>query len=382
LTEIGSRPARDETIAMFEDLRGISNKIDEFLDSASQNPVVVLYGAGFAMPAILDKLERYGFSVVAICDSNTSKHGNRFRDTYPVMSVEQARADFPDARFLISSPEYFDEISAYLRGILDERQLCDVDLECAHYFEKGEFHAFFKSNFERFCKVHDLLDDDASKETYFRVIKAHRSGQRKDFEAAFTGNDDWYLFQSLLKPVADTVYVDCGAYDGDTIGLFLRAADQGYRKIVALEPDPAMLPRLNAISQAQGGKIEIVAKGASDKDGILKFKANGVYSAIVENDAEDDELISISTTRLDTLLKGERVSIIKMDIEGGEYDALNGAAGIIATHKPRLAICLYHKVVDFVRIAELLLRLVPEYKLSLRHQTRSCTDTILFASLD
>lgn len=143
-----------------------------------------------------------------------------------------------------------------------------------------------------------------------------------------------------------------------------------------------MLPRLNAISQEQGGKIEIVAKGASDKDGILKFKANGVYSAIVENDAEDDDLISISTTRLDTLLKDERVSIIKMDIEGGEYDALNGAAGTIARHKPRLAICLYHKVEDFVRIAELLRQLVPEYKLSLRHQTRSCTDTILFASLD
>ena len=382
MKDIGSRPARDETIAMFEDLRGISNKIDEFLDSASQNTDVVLYGAGFAMPAILDKLQRYGFSVVAICDSNTSKHGKKFRDIYPVMSVEQAKTDFPDARFLISSPEYFDEISEYLGGILDAHQLCDVDLECAHYFEKGVFHGFFNSDFERFCKVHDWLDDDASKETYFKVVKAHMSGQRKDFEAAFTGNDDWYLFQSLLKPAADTVYVDCGAYDGDTIGLFLRAADQGYRKIVALEPDPAMLPRLQAISEEQGGKVEIVPKGASSQDGVLSFRANGVYSAIVENDAEDDDLISISTTKLDSLLKDERVSIIKMDIEGGEFDALKGAADTIANRKPRLAICLYHKVEDFVRIAELLRQLVPEYRLSLRHQTKSCTDTILFASLD
>ncbi len=334
------------------------------------------------MPAILDKLERYGFSVVAICDSDTSKHGKSFRGIYPVMSVEQAKSANPDARFLISSPEYFDEISKFLGGILDEHQLCDVDLECAHYFEKGEFHAFFNSDFDRFSKVHELLEDDGSKETYFRVIKAHMSGERKDFEEAFTGNDDWYLFQSLLKPTADTLYVDCGAYDGDTIRLLLRAADQGYRSIVALEPDPAMLPRLNAISEEQGGKIEIVPKGASDKDGILKFKANGVYSAIVENCTEDDDLISISTTKLDSLLKNDRVSIIKMDIEGGEYDALNGAAEIIANHKPKLAICLYHKVEDFVRIAELLLQLVPEYKLSLRHQTKSCTDTILFATLD
>ncbi|MGI6245360.1 MAG: FkbM family methyltransferase [Pseudochelatococcus sp.] len=368
---------------MLERLLETTSKIDEFLETSKDNPSVVLYGAGFAMPAILRKLESYGFLILAVCDSDTRKHGRKFRDTYPVMSFEAARRDFPHARFVISSPDYFAEIYSFLRESLDERNLCDVDLECAHYFEKGEFNEFFTSELPRLRKIHESLEDEESKETYFKIIKAHMSGRREDFEDAFTGNDDWYLFQSLLKPTAETVYVDCGAYDGDTLKLFLKAADEGYHKIFAFEPDPAMQRSLNAVSDSENGKIRIIPKGVSNSDGTLSFRTNGVYSNIVGADAADEEdLISIPVTKLDSLLLNEDVSIVKMDIEGGEYEALQGAAQLIQKFRPKLAICLYHKVEDFVRIAELLLNLVPDYKLRLKHQSKSCTDTILFASLD
>lgn len=368
---------------MLESLLGINSKIDRFLDGSKENPFVVLYGAGFAMPAILDKLERYGFSVVAICDSDTRKHGSSFRGSYPVMSLEEAKRDFPDARFLISSSDHFWEIHSLLSKAVDAHSLCDVDLECAHYFEKGEFHEFFAAELPRFQKICDRLEDRQSKDTYFKVIKAHVSGDRRDFEDAFTGIDDWYLFQSLLKPAADAVYADCGAYDGDTVKLFLQSADAGYRKVFAFEPDPAMLASLQSVSAGQEDKIEIVPKGVSDRDGTISFMANGVYSNIVKETADSrDELITIPIAKLDSLLMDEGVSIVKMDIEGGEYDALTGAAKLIERYRPKLAICLYHRVEDFVRIAELILQLVPEYKIRLRHQSKSCTDTILFATLD
>ncbi|WP_198018845.1 FkbM family methyltransferase [Azorhizobium doebereinerae] len=368
---------------MLDTLLETAGKIDEFLDSARENPEIVLYGAGFALPEFLRKLERYGFSVRAICDSNSVKHGQHFQNTYPIMAMEEAAVDFPRARFLISSPVYYEEIRTKLLASLDEARVCDVDLTCAYFFGKGEFRKFFSENIDQFEEVLRSLHDERSRDVYRRVIKAHLSGDRSDFEWASTGTDDLYLMRSLLKPTIDTVYVDCGTHNGDTVRLFLDASDEGYRKVFAFEPDPTMQESLQGLANSQGGRVEIVATGVGDCDGTISFVVDGVFSAIVKDELGlPANTISIPVAKLDSLLLKDDVSMIKMDIEGGEYDALKGAEQIIRTHRPKLAICLYHRVDDLVRIPKLIKEMIPEYKLRIEHQSRSCTDTILFATLD
>ncbi|WP_332118993.1 FkbM family methyltransferase [Azorhizobium caulinodans] len=368
---------------MLETLLKTAGKIDQFLDSAGTNPDIVLYGAGFALPEFLKKLERHGFRVQAICDSNPAKHGQRFRDAYPVMAFEKAAVEFPQARFLISSPVYYDEIRLILNENLDSSRFCDVDLTCSYFFDKGEFRKYFSKNIDKFEEVLNILYDEKSRETYRRVIKAHLSGDRSDFEHASTGIDDLYLMRSRLKPEADTVYVDCGTHNGDTIKLFLEAADHGYRKAFAFEPDPTMQASLQSLAATQDGRVEVIATGVGNCDGTISFAVDGVFSAIVQDGfAQSENTISIPVAKLDSLLLDADVSIIKMDIEGGEYDALKGAAQLIRRRRPKLAICLYHRVDDLVRIAQLVKQLVPDYKLRIEHQSKSCTDTVLFATLD
>ena len=82
---------------------------------------------------------------------------------------------------------------------------------------------------------------------------------------------------------------------------------------------------------------------------------------------------------LDDLLQGEKVTFIKMDIEGKEYYALMGAKEIIAIQKPRLAISVYHRTDDIIKIPALLLELVPEYKFCIRHYSILSNETILYA---
>lgn len=367
---------------MLETLLETTGQIDQFLDSAKDQPEIVLYGAGFALPDILKKLERHGFQVLAICDSNPAKQGQKFRDRYPIMAMEQAAVDFPHARFLVSSPVHFEEIRALLLARLDKNRVCDVDLTCAYFFDKGEFRQFFTAEIEQFEAVLAMLHDEKSRETYRRVLKGHLSGERADFERAATGTDDLYLMRTLLKPSADTVYVDCGAHNGDTVELFLEAADQGYSKVFAFEPDPTMQASLQSVAAPQGGQVEILATGVGNYDGTLSFAVDGVFSAIVNDGRVPSEsVVSIPVAKLDSLLLDEKVSIIKMDIEGGEYDAIKGAAQLIQKQRPNLAICLYHRVDDLVRIAKLVKELVPDYKLRIEHQSQSCTDTILFATL-
>ena len=369
---------------LLSDLCSLDNKIGRFLNEANRGDPVLLYGAGFAMPAILQKLEDYRFNVVGICDSDPSKQGSSYANTYPIYSLDQATDRHPKATFVISSPAHFDAIYAALVEKLGAKRVSDVDLECSHYFKANEFNDFFRQNLPRFETVLSALADDGSRETFFKVLKAHLSGERRSFQDASTGMEDWYLFRSQLKPNANSIYVDCGAFDGDTIRLFMSAATEGFRGIYAFEPDPAMHDQLRELTDSAGQKrIHVVEKGAFDRQGVVLFHQNGMYSAVVgAGDQGASGVVEIPVTTIDSVLSGEPVDTIKMDIEGAEFEALKGAQRTIKSNKPRLAICVYHRVEDFVRIAERILEFVPDYKLRLRHQSDSCTDTILFASLD
>ena len=74
----------------------------------------------------------------------------------------------------------------------------------------------------------------------------------------------------------------------------------------------------------------------------------------------------------------EKVSFIKMDIEGAELPALNGAEKIIQRHKPKLAVCVYHKREDLITIPQYIKSIVPEYKFYLRVHFPYASELVLY----
>ncbi len=369
---------------IFDDLLEIENCIDAFFETQNKTQPIIFFGAGFALKRILLKFEERKLPVACICDNDPSKQGTKWENRYDILSLKKGMERFPDALYVITSPLYFEEISSNLEKSIDKDHICPIDFECGHYFSGRNFKAFFLQNKERFEKFHDRLYDDASKKALYSVIKAHLSGKRSDFVSACTGTDDWYLFQSLLRPSADSVYLDCGAYDGDTVKLFHHSAVNGYKSILAFEPDGTNRAALqNTIDSNNIKNIKIIKMGAYDFSGRLAFTESGVYSTIVHaNQSEQppsNAVVEIEVTTIDSVLNGGFADIIKMDIEGSEYKALLGAEKTIKKHKPRLAVCLYHNIADFIEIPELISGMVKEYKFLLRHHSKSCTDTILYA---
>ena len=77
----------------------------------------------------------------------------------------------------------------------------------------------------------------------------------------------------------------------------------------------------------------------------------------------------------------EKVTYVKMDIEGAELDALHGMEKMIKSDKPKLAISIYHKPEDLWEIPLYIYKLVPEYKFILRHHHHRIHETILYAYL-
>ena len=71
---------------------------------------------------------------------------------------------------------------------------------------------------------------------------------------------------------------------------------------------------------------------------------------------------------VDSVLSGERADIIKMDVEGAEEEAINGACSTIRKYRPKLMISLYHRNRDIFYIPLMIKKLNPDYRLCIRHQ--------------
>ena len=70
-----------------------------------------------------------------------------------------------------------------------------------------------------------------------------------------------------------------------------------------------------------------------------------------------------------------------MDIEGAEVNALLGAEENIKKQKPKLAICVYHKPEHLWKIPLYIKKIVPDYKLYIRHHTNQEYETVCYAVL-
>ena len=117
-------------------------------------------------------------------------------------------------------------------------------------------------------------------------------------------------------------------------------------------------------------------KGAWNKRAVMWIKS-AQWKAGSTVSAEGD--VQIELTDIDSEVGDDKVTFIKMDIEGAELNALKGACKTILKNRPRLAICIYHKPEDICEIPEYLLSLVPEYRFWIRHYSSNEWETVLYA---
>jgi FkbM family methyltransferase len=116
------------------------------------------------------------------------------------------------------------------------------------------------------------------------------------------------------------------------------------------------------LPSAQKSKVSITQKAAwKDGGGARLYALKGPGSFVADIGGEE-----IETTTLDQLLNGKRATYIKMNIEGSEKQALEGAQACIRTYKPRLAIAGYHRTEDFWRIPQIIRGYREDYRMYLR----------------
>lgn len=184
-----------------------------------------------------------------------------------------------------------------------------------------------------------------------------------------------YFDLIALPRASEETFVDVGCYDGGTSVSFARWAGT-FQHIYAFEPDRANRLRAEvALSRLGHEKYTLIPYGAWSEKAELQFDDSGSVNSCVSKSGS----IRIPVTTIDEELVGERVTYIKMDIEGSELEALRGAERTICVQRPKLAISVYHKPEDIWEIPSYLLSLHSDYCFYLRHYTFSRADTVLYA---
>ena len=171
-----------------------------------------------------------------------------------------------------------------------------------------------------------------------------------------------YFPIDLFQLNQDEVFVDAGAYDGDSIRDFLKATDGESSLIIGLEPDPMTYARLEDYASGLAGtRTRLHRMAVADYIGEMRFSATGTMMSVPSDDGND----VIDCTTIDAIVNGDAPTFIKMDIEGCEGRALQGAARTIVNCRPILAICAYHKYEDLWEIPIAIHSIVPDYSIHL-----------------
>lgn len=218
---------------------------------------------------------------------------------------------------------------------------------------------YMLTHFDELERVYKLLADEQSKRVYENVVAFKITGDIKLLKACETTPTEAY--ENILKPGKEEIYVDLGAYTGDTVRELLEHTNSKYEKIYAVEPNKRNFRKLSEYALDMPN-VTLVHAAVWNEDTELIFSKGGGRMPHLS-----DSGIVTPAVCVDSLLDGGKCTYIKMDVEGAEARAIEGAKATIASCMPKLNIALYHRTEDIFSLPLMINSLCPEYKFYIRH---------------
>ena len=179
----------------------------------------------------------------------------------------------------------------------------------------------------------------------------------------------------------DDVFIDCGGFIGDTA---IWARSKNVREIHTFEPEEDIYAILTDNMKTVGAEnVHCHNIGIGKENGTASFQIrdNRAASHIKAQKATSQgRFVEINLTSLDLWCAENNIrpTVIKMDIEGAEPEALAGARETIKKHKPKLAISLYHHPEHMYQLPLMIKEMCPEYRFWCK-KSHPTSEFILFA---
>ena len=233
-----------------------------------------LYGLGFLGPWALPRLKQRGIRLVSCYDANVALN-NTLAEGLPVRAASDLKSAAPKFLF-VTARHAVQPVSAMFS-----------DLNIAHV-SYDAWHV--ASNFNAFRHVHDrLLHDERSKSVLRAVLMTMLTGDRCYCEAVF--EKDQYFGLPQFCSFENEIYVDAGAFVGDSAERFIWAHNGLFSKIYLFEPGPRQFAALKVRARRlveewalDSSSIELANAGLGESDGsISAVSANGQLTSFAAN---------------------------------------------------------------------------------------------------
>lgn len=363
------------------------NLAERFLEDYRGGVNIVLYGGGWAAHWYLRWLFRNAIIPKYIVDNDPDKRGTLLEEIIegsyvkiPVLSKEDLKnvAGFADFSYLVGAPKYKKEIIQEIEQTFGKVKIYSFESEIYYTFIKDipAYRSYLMSQMKELSELSDMLEDKKSKDTLDKIIMGRITANQDYFIDIM--EDNQYFPKDIVKLSENDVLVEIGSNDGRSLLDMVHKTNGHFQRIYCFEPDVECIKLLKNIISGLNMPITLIPKGCGIGKSKLFFKADPVLGAsrVVENEAECDYSVEITT--IDDEIK-EKVTYIKMDVEGMELDCLKGAEETIRRYAPKLAVCVYHNPQDLITIPRYLSSVNPNYKFYLRHHNWGATETVLYA---
>lgn len=331
----------------------------------SKNSKIALFGAGTYGHLCLSYIKENNYNVVCFIDNDINKQG-KFIDNIPIYSINEASGY--DV-ILISSFS-----NNVISSILAMEQIKVPIIS----FDKW----IIFNNIDSFIELSNTLNDDISKKILNDLLISKVENTNEKLYNIY--NDKQYFgIPEFCYSNPNEIFLDAGAFVGDTIEKFIYNTCATFKKIYGFEPGEkqfkAMKLRMNRLIEEwsiNNENIILEKIGLSNYIGNTYFEtSSSITSNFVTKNSTENQII-INT--IDNYLNGEPITFLKADVEGEELNMLKGASETIKKYKPKMAISVYHKPNDLITIPQYIKKIVPEYRLALRHHSITFTETVLY----
>jgi FkbM family methyltransferase len=345
---------------------------------------LILFGAGILGRKILAGLRKKGIEPLAFSDNDTGKWG-RSIDGIKVLSPVEAAGKFSDSACFVVTIWSPNNNCLQIRNQLQKLGCSKIvhfvvlfwkypDIFLPYYLFDLPSKILEQDSFIR--KALALLNDEESRRQYVSHL---RWRLLSDYEGLPPASLRDQYFPDIVRLLPDEVFVDCGAFDGDTIDRFIKMEDGKFKDIIAYEPDLRNFRKLReyimTLDRPIRDKIRISNHAVGSRQMKACFDSAGEARSAVSNTGS----VIVDCVTLDEDLISDGPTFLKFDIEGSEMDGLIGANHIIKDHMPVVAVCVYHRPDDLWQIPLYLHSINSDYKFFIRTHQFDGLDTVLYA---